>query len=338
VFATVHQASDTQRINISPATRSRFTTITLTPYTQDAIQALLQQQLTAQLCRPGGGGLERGASPREAAGLLELLLTLAEVAHQELRAAPNVRQLLRCVQYVAAAEAEPSLEMRVLVGFRWLVLDSLQPDPVLQQQLAARVLEQYSSNSSSSGRDILLKLQQLLDTAFQTPDDPSLQNPGALLRALPTGHVQLAFTGVAALAAPSAEANAVAAQPQLLTDRLRLSPTPSLVSNMARILAASTVQGPLLLEGPPGIGKTAVVHQVAALLGFSCERINFSANTTLEQLLGSFIPKVVGGQRLFAWQDGVLVRAVRQGKWLLLDEINLAPPEVLAAVAPLFDR
>lgn len=61
MFATVHQASGTQRINISPATRSRFTTITLTPYTQDDIQALLQQQLTAQLCVPGCGGLERGA-------------------------------------------------------------------------------------------------------------------------------------------------------------------------------------------------------------------------------------------------------------------------------------
>eukprot|EP00882_Tetradesmus_deserticola_P023628 GHRQ01025724.1.p1 GENE.GHRQ01025724.1~~GHRQ01025724.1.p1 ORF type:complete len:228 (+),score=124.71 GHRQ01025724.1:779-1462(+) len=227
--------------------------------------------------------------------------------------------------------------MRLLVGFRWLVLDSLQPDPVQQQQLAARVLEHCSSTNRSSGNSSTMKLQQLLDAAFQLPDDAQLQSPGTLLRALPTGHVQLAFTGVAALAAPTA-ANTASAHPQLLDDRLWLSPTPSLVSNMARILAASTVQGPLLLEGPPGIGKTAVVQQVAALLGFSCERINFSANTTLEQLLGSFIPQVVAGQRVFAWQDGVLVRAVLQGKWLLLDEINLAPPEVLAAVAPLFDR
>ncbi|WIA29986.1 hypothetical protein OEZ86_000084 [Tetradesmus obliquus] len=337
VFATVHQASGTQRINISPATRSRFTTITLTPYTQDDIQALLQQQLTAQLCVPGGGGLERGASSREVQGLLDLLLTLVDVTEQQLRATPNARQLLRCVQYIAAATAEPSLAMRLLVGFRWLVLDSLQPDPAQQQELAARVLEHFSSNSSS-GKGSLDELQQLLDAAFQPPDDALLQQPGALLRALPSGHVQLAFTGVAALAAPAAADEAAAAQPQLLAHRLQLSPTPSLVSNMARILAASTVQGPLLLEGPPGIGKTAVVQQVACLLGFACERINFSANTTQEQLLGSFIPKVVGGQRVFAWQDGVVVRAVRQGKWLLLDEINLAPPEVLATVAPLFDR
>ena len=31
----------------------------------------------------------------------------------------------------------------------------------------------------------------------------------------------------------------------------------------------------------------------------------------------------------FAFVEGALTRAVRQGHWLLLDEINLGPPEVL---------
>ncbi len=87
-----------------------------------------------------------------------------------------------------------------------------------------------------------------------------------------------------------------------------------------------------------GIGKTAVVQQMAKLLGVLCERINMSANTTLDQLLGSYIPKVVDGQRVFAWHDGVLMRAIRNQKVILFDEINLAPPEVLAAIAPLLDR
>lgn len=30
----------------------------------------------------------------------------------------------------------------------------------------------------------------------------------------------------------------------------------------------------------------------------------------------------------FAFVEGALVRALRDGSWLLLDEINLAPPEV----------
>ncbi len=35
----------------------------------------------------------------------------------------------------------------------------------------------------------------------------------------------------------------------------------------------------------------------------------------------------------FAFAEGALVRALRSGAWLLLDEVNLAPPEV-GAPAP----
>ena len=76
---------------------------------------------------------------------------------------------------------------------------------------------------------------------------------------------------------------------------------------------------------------------MARLLGVECERINFSANTTLEQLYGSYVPTLLNGKRVFSWQDGRLVQAIRAGKWLLLDEINLAPAEVLDRLAVLLD-
>ena len=37
---------------------------------------------------------------------------------------------------------------------------------------------------------------------------------------------------------------------------------------------------------------------------------------------------VAEGGFAFAFQEGALVQALRRGAWLLLDEINLAPPEV----------
>jgi hypothetical protein len=37
---------------------------------------------------------------------------------------------------------------------------------------------------------------------------------------------------------------------------------------------------------------------------------------------------VAEGGFAFAFQEGALVRALRSGAWLLLDEVNLAPPEV----------
>ena len=80
-----------------------------------------------------------------------------------------------------------------------------------------------------------------------------------------------------------------------------------------------------------------VIVQVAKLLDAQYERINFSANTSIEQLYGSYVPTFVGGQRVFSWQDGKLVQAIRAKKWLLLDEVNLAPADVLDRVAALLD-
>ncbi len=44
----------------------------------------------------------------------------------------------------------------------------------------------------------------------------------------------------------------------------------------------------------------------------------------------------VGGAA-FAFVEGALVQAVREGHWLLLDEVNLAAPETLQRVAGLLE-
>ena len=52
----------------------------------------------------------------------------------------------------------------------------------------------------------------------------------------------------------------------------------------------------------------------------------------------SFTAMFASGQRrhfAFSFVEGPLVRAVRQGHWILLDEINLASPETLDCLAPL---
>jgi MoxR-like ATPase/uncharacterized protein YegL len=115
-----------------------------------------------------------------------------------------------------------------------------------------------------------------------------------------------------------------------------MSKTRSVVFNLTRILAASSAQAPLLLIGPPGVGKTKGVEFAAKLLGKRVERINFSGNTTIDSLIGSMLPTVENGLRVFKWQPGALIRALEQrNTWLLLDEINLAAPEVLDCLAPL---
>ena len=113
---------------------------------------------------------------------------------------------------------------------------------------------------------------------------------------------------------------------------------PTLIEQIAQVFAAASARTPLLLEGGPGIGKTQVVLQVCSLLGVECERMNLSGHTSLEQLIGCFMPRFVNGARVFQWHEGRLISAIRAERWILLDELNLASNDVLQALTPLFYR
>jgi midasin len=54
----------------------------------------------------------------------------------------------------------------------------------------------------------------------------------------------------------------------------------------------------------------------------------------LQDYMGSYLP-VGNGQ--FQFNEGPLLRAVRLGEWLLIDELNLAEPAVLSALCPLLE-
>ena len=119
-----------------------------------------------------------------------------------------------------------------------------------------------------------------------------------------------------------------------------LQATQTMIENVERLIASIIGHFAPLLIGPPGIGKTAIITYLANLLGKNIDgngvaRINFSESTTKEQLFGSYIPKVIDGKRSFQWTDGSVVRALRNGNWIIFDEINLAPPEVLEEITHL---
>lgn len=82
-------------------------------------------------------------------------------------------------------------------------------------------------------------------------------------------------------------------------------------------------------QGPTSSGKTTLVAHLAAKTGHRCIRINNHEGTDLQEYLGSYVTDSRG--RL-AFQEGALVTALRQGHWVVLDELNLAPSEVLEAL------
>ncbi len=90
---------------------------------------------------------------------------------------------------------------------------------------------------------------------------------------------------------------------------------------------------PVLLEGPTATSKSSTVVWLAHQLGYPVVRVNLSAHADTAELLGRYMPTPAG----WRWSDGSVVRALRAGAWLVLDELNLADPAVVERLNPLLE-
>lgn len=111
--------------------------------------------------------------------------------------------------------------------------------------------------------------------------------------------------------------------------------TPSVERNMLNLVrATSTRRFPVLVQGPTSSGKTSMIEYLAKFSGNKFVRINNHEHTDLQEYLGTYISGHDGQLR---FQEGLLVQALRQGHWIVLDELNLAPTDVLEALNRLLD-
>ena len=110
---------------------------------------------------------------------------------------------------------------------------------------------------------------------------------------------------------------------------------PTVRKNVLRILRALHLHRAIMLEGSPGVGKSSIVSALAKKAGKRLVRINFSEQTDMADLVGNDLPSESGG---FAWNDGPLLTAIKQGSWVLLDELNLASQSVLEGLNSLLDH
>lgn len=114
--------------------------------------------------------------------------------------------------------------------------------------------------------------------------------------------------------------------------------TPTTVNNLETLSEKLKNAQPILLHGGPGVGKTAVIHEVAKQLGMydSMVTLHLNEQTDAKMLIGLYSTDSKPGS--FQWRAGVLTTAVREGRWVLVEDLDRAPTEVLSTLLPLIER
>ncbi|MBB5808865.1 MoxR-like ATPase [Saccharothrix ecbatanensis] len=108
---------------------------------------------------------------------------------------------------------------------------------------------------------------------------------------------------------------------------------PRLLSGMPDVTALRRLRDAgvaALLYGPPGTGKTSVVEAAFP----DCITVQGDGDTVVADFVGDYT-KTPDGE--FVFVHGPLVRAMRDGVPLFIDDATLIPPTVLAVVYPAMD-
>lgn len=95
-------------------------------------------------------------------------------------------------------------------------------------------------------------------------------------------------------------------------------------SLLENIIVAFLARGHVLLEGPPGLGKTLIARSLAKVSGCTFKRIQCTPDMLPSDIIGSYV--YVSQTGSFKFRKGPIFANV-----VLADEINRAPPKSQAA-------
>nr|CAJ2472382.1 unnamed protein product [Leishmania braziliensis] len=331
VMATMNPGGDFGKKELSPALRNRFTEIYVRPTTDvTEVAMILSRRLKAELAL---------WAPHMATVLCNVSqLTPTSGSPQHI----SIRDIISWVSFMNAAHGRCPPEVAFLQGLDAVILDGIGVGTG-QSEASCAVVKR------SCTRQALQVLQQ-------------------------SGSAPVDFKAL--LAKPFWEVYESMTEPQLppsMRSRFFFG-APATRRNLSKLMRASLVKKAVLLEGSPGVGKTSIVEALGCALGRSVVRINLSEQTDIMDLFGTYLPspggvaeqgeaagaaegkesfatvedelerqqlrdersRVKGPQ--FAWSDGVLLRSLKEGSWVILDELNLASQSVLEGLNALLDH
>ncbi|TKA55663.1 hypothetical protein B0A55_13685, partial [Friedmanniomyces simplex] len=299
-FATMNPGGDYGKRELSPALRNRFTEIWVPSLsdTEDIVQ-IVSAKLVA------------GAQPY-ATAMVEFAQWFKDRYNTSASSLVSIRDSLAWVQFINASTTT-DVVAAIVHGAAMVYVDTLGANP-------AGLMTLTGANLSEERATCLVQLSSLLEAdaasiylapADVVKTDLSLTiGPFATRSRTSTSTLPAAFT----FDAQTTRRNAM------------------------RVVRAMQLSKPVMLEGSPGVGKTALVTAIATAAGVPLTRINLSEQTDLLDLFGSDAPVEGAATGVFAWRDAPFLRAMKRGDWVLLDEMNLASQSVLEGLNACLDH
>ncbi|XP_062087755.1 midasin isoform X2 [Humulus lupulus] len=308
LLATMNPGGDFGKKELSPALRNRFTEIWVPPvYDMNELRSIALQRVL----------------PNFSCIVDPMLIFWEWFGHLQIGRMLTIRDLLSWVEFVNVTGSRLGAEYACIHGVFLVLLDGLSLGSgisktdagELRKQCLSFLLEQMKVNHANSMYSKLSRMQNYGWGELNTTGDVSLCDDMF-----------------------GADSFYIQEGSECCQDNEFKFSAPTTCRNALRVMRAMQLSKPVLLEGSPGVGKTSLIVALGKFHGHKVVRINFSEQTDLMDLLGSDLPVESDDGMKFAWSDGILLQALKEGCWVLLDELNLAPQSVLEGLNAILDH
>ncbi|XP_017477860.1 PREDICTED: midasin, partial [Rhagoletis zephyria] len=327
-LATMNPGGDFGKKELSPALRNRFTEIWCLP--SDTKEDLVQIASNCMLENlQASASASREDITKIASYLVEVVLHMQDLVE---KFKYSIRDILAWANYIVS-NASLTFPERAIFGLETIFLDALE-------MLPHETLEKVEVLKKQIIKFAIEKAASILSEKFTFADLEEKRGKDVI-------HTAEKF-GIMPFFIPTNSNSSAAVSKSFLFE------APTTKQNLFRLLSALSLRKPILLEGPPGVGKTSTVESIAAAIGYRIVRINLCEHTDLADLFGTDLPaednildtaaeKVTSEQAgfigSFVWRDGPLLAALKaDDTWILLDELNLAPQSVLEGLNAILDH